>query len=588
MDLFSVITLIAGLVFFLFGMSTMSASLEKMAGGKMESLLKKVTSKPILGLGLGAVITMVIQSSSATTVILVGLVNSGLMQVAQTVPVIFGANIGTTFTAWILSLSGIESSNVLIQMLKPINFSPILALLGTIAIMFSKSDRKRSIGTVAIGFALLMYGMELMSDAVQPLAEMEGFETVVAQLNNPLVGLLVAVAFTAVIQSSSAATGILQAVSLTGVLSIHAAIPMIMGINIGTCVTALIAAIGANVNARRVAGIHFSSKVIGAIVFLPLYCILQGVFQWAFVDAAIDPVGIAIVHSVYNIGLTILLLPFSKLLIKFITFFVRGKKAVEKNKAEVAIPFMLDERLLRSPSIAISECSEQTVRMSTMAHATLYTTFTILYHYDEKIAAQILEQEDWLDKMEDRLGTYLVPIGSQALSSADSRRVASMLHSIGDFERLGDHAVNLLKVSEEMHKKNISFSETARRELNVLMSATTEILNITERAFREKNPALAASVEPLEQVIDNLISRIRANHISRLCSGDCTIELGFVLSDMLNNFERISDHCSNIAVALIELEHNSFDTHRYLNDVKTGNNEDFKRLYTEYDQKYAI
>ena len=588
MDLFSFITLIAGLVFFLFGMSTMSASLEKMAGGKMESLLKKVTSKPILGLGLGTVITMVIQSSSATTVILVGLVNSGLMQVSQTVPVIFGANIGTTITAWLLSLAGIESSNVLVQMLKPINFSPILALLGTIAIMFSKSDRKRSIGTVAIGFSLLMYGMELMSDAVEPLAEMEGFEAIVEQLNNPLIALIVAFAFTAVIQSSSAATGILQAVSMTGVLSIHAAIPMIMGINIGTCVTSLIAAIGANVNARRVAGIHFSAKVIGAIVFLPLYCVLQGIFQWTFVDASINPVGIAIIHSVYNIGLTLLLMPFAKLLVKLATFLVRDKKEKGKGKPEADAPFMLDERLLRSPSIAISECAEQTVRMSTMAHATLYTAFTILYHYDEKIASQILEQEDWLDKMEDKLGTYLVPIGSQALSDADSRRVASMLHNIGDFERLGDHAVNLLKVSQEMYEKKISFSEQARRELDVLMSATTEILNMTERAFREKSPTLAVCVEPLEQVIDNLIARIRANHINRLCAGDCTIELGFVLSDMLNNFERISDHCSNIAVAIIEIEHNSFDTHRYLNDVKTGNNDEFKRLYTEYNQKFAI
>ena len=588
-DQYPILLLIAGLVFFLFGMSTMSSNLEKMAGGRLETTLKKVTAKPILGLILGTTITTVIQSSSATTVILVGLVNSGLMQFAQTLPVIFGANIGTTFTAWILSLSGVESSNVIVQMLKPINFCPILALLGTVALMFSKGDRKRSVGTVAIGFALLMYGMELMSIAVEPLTKLDGFEAVVTRLNNPVVGLLVAMVFTAVIQSSSAATGILQALALTGIIPYSAAIPMVMGINIGTCITSVIAGIGTNVNARRVAGVHITSNVIAACVFLPLYLIFNGIFQWQFVDLPVTPFGIAIIHSVFNIGLTLLLMPFSKLLVKLVTLMIRDKKEAKGGKKkEKDVPFMLDERLLRSPSIAISECAEQTVRMSTMAHATLYTTFTVLYHYDERIAAQILEQEDWLDKMEDRLGTYLVPIGSQSLSAEDSRRVASMLHNIGDFERLGDHAVNLLKVSKEMHDKKIAFSESAKRELTVLMSATTEILNMTEQAFREKNATLAKKVEPLEQVIDHLITHIKSNHIDRLCAGDCTIELGFVLSDLLTNFERISDHCSNIAVSLIELEHNSFDTHKYLNDVKTGNNEEFKRLYSEYHEKFAF
>ena len=590
MDLFSILTLIGGLVFFLFGMQVMSGSLEKMAGGKLESMLKKATARPIPSMLLGTVITMVIQSSSATTVILVGLVNSGLMQFSQTLYVIFGANIGTTFTAWLLSLSGIESSNVFVQMLKPINFSPILALLGIITLMFSKSDRKRSIGTVGIGFALLMYGMDMMSEAVSPLAQMPGFENALQFLSNPLLGLLAALLFTMVIQSSSAATGILQALSLTGAVSYGMAIPMIMGINIGTCITGIIASIGTNVNARRVAGVHMFSNLIATAVFLPVFWILDSLLDFAFVASAITPWGIAIVHSAFNILLTVMLMPVSRLLVKIITFCIRDKEQksdAEPNSAQDHQPFLLDERLLRSPSIAISECSERTLQMSQLAHDTILQVFRILYHYDETIAQQILTQEDRLDQMEDRLGTYLVPIGSQALSGEDSRRVASMLHNIGDFERLGDHAVNLLKVSKEMYDKHITFSDHAKRELEVLMHAASEILNMTERAFREKDATLACRVEPLEQVIDKLIARIKNNHINRLCSGDCTIELGFILSDLLTNFERISDHCSNIAVSLIELEHNSFDTHQYLNSVKYGN-EDFTRLYDEYQKKFAL
>lgn len=590
MDLYSILSLIGGLVFFLFGMHVMSESLEKMAGGRLESMLKKATARPILGMLLGIAITTVIQSSSATTVILVGLVNSGLMQFSQTLSVIFGANIGTTFTAWLLSLSGIESSNVLVQMLKPINFSPILALLGIIALMFSKSERKKTVGTVGVGFALLMYGMDMMSEAVSPLAQMPGFENALQLLSNPLLGLLAAMLFTMIIQSSAASTGILQALSMTGAITYEMAIPMIMGLNIGTCITAIIASIGTNVNARRVAGIHMFTKVIATAVFLPVFLILNGIFDFAFVSSAATPWGIATVHSVFNILLTVMLMPFSRLLVKIITFCIRDKKQdsnAEPDSAQGQQIIVLDERLLRSPSIAISECNGQVIRMSQLAHENILRVLRILYQYDGTVAQQILAQEDTLDQLEDRLGTYLVPIGSQALSGEDSRRVASMLHNIGDFERLGDHAVNLLKVSKEMHDKQITFSAHAKQELEVLTQATTEILSMTECAFRNRDAALACRVEPLEQVIDRLIAQIKSNHINRLCAGDCTIELGFILSDLLTNFERISDHCSNIAVSLIELAHNSFDTHQYLNSVKYGN-EDFTQLYDEYREKFAL
>ncbi len=582
----SVLMLVAGLAFFLYGMHIMSESLEKMAGGKLEALLQKTAANPFLGVFLGAIITIAMQSSSACTVMLVGLVNSGLMGFAQTVYVIYGANIGTTLTAWILSLAGLENSPIL-QILKPANLAAIAALIGILLVMVSKKNTRRTVGVVLLGFALLMYGMSMMSDAVKPLTQLEGFDRALAYMENPIVGLLVAMLFTAVIQSSAGSIGILQALSMSGVvMSYKMVIPMVMGLNIGTCITSMIACIGANTNAKRVAGIHVAANFIGSIVFLPLYLILNATIQFPFSTMQAEPWGIAVVHSVFNILLTLLLLPLTKLLVRLMDLLIRDKKGAE---AVEEPEFKLDENLLRrSPSVAISICSEQTVRMSSLAHDTLFSTFSVLYKYDPDVADHILVQEGKLDKMEDELGTYLVPIGSQALSSADSRLVASMLQNIGDFERLGDHAVNLLKVSQEMHEKKISFSERAKGELQVLMNATTEILNLTEQAFRERNLQLAARVEPLEQVIDNLIARIRSNHINRLCAGDCTIEMGFVLADLLNNFERISDHCSNIAVAIIELTHDSFDTHRYLNDIKTGNNEEFTRIYGEYVAQFAL
>ena len=586
-DFFSVLTLIGGLAFFLYGMNIMSSSLEKMAGGKLEILLKKMTSNPFVSMLLGAAITAVIQSSSATTVMLVGLVNSGILAFSQAIYVCFGSNIGTTITAWVFSLMGIESEGFLVQMLKPINFSPILALIGIFLLMLSKKDGRRSVGTVLVGFAVLMYGMTMMSDAVKPLAEMPEFTAVLGKFTNPFLALIVAMLFTAIIQSSSAATGILQALSLTGGFTFEMVVPMVMGINIGTCVTGVISAIGTNVNAKRVAVSHLLMNVICSLICLPLFLIGNAFFAWDIVNQAVTPMSIAVLHTLFNIALTVLLMPFTKQFVKLVERLVREKKKADKKAAEDDRFCMLDDRLLHSPSVAIAECSNLTVQMSSLAYKTLIDTITAFYEYDPQHAARILEYEDRLDLMEDRLGTYLVKISSQEVSLADSHAVSRMLHSIGDFERLGDHAVNLLKVSEEMHRKGITFSDEAMKELEVLKNATLEILTLTTNAFRENNLPLATQVEPLEQVIDGLIAKIKDNHIKRLQSGNCTIELGFVLSDLLNNYERISDHCSNVAVTLIEVVRNSFGTHGYLNAVKSGDPA-FTKSFGEFEKKYAL
>lgn len=583
MDIFSLIRLICGLTFFLFGMKVMSANLEKMAGGKLEQMLRKVTASPVASLLLGAVITIAVQSSSATTVMLVGLVNSGIMQFSQTLYVIFGANIGTTLTSWILSLSSIESESILVQMLKPKNFSPILAFIGILMVMFSKKDKKQSIGTIFVGFAVLMYGMEFMTEAVSPLADIPEFSDLLIKFNNPILGVLVGTLFTALIQSSAASIGILQALSLTGEITFGMAAPIIMGQNIGTCATSLISCIGTSARAKRVAVVHVSIKIIGTIFCLSLFELLNAIFRFQFADMLVSPLSIALIHTVFNILITIVLMPFTKLLVRMTEWLVRD---TQKGTSHPAV-FTLDERLLLSPSVAIQECNNYTVKMSEIAKETLLTVMTILFEYDAKTAEWILEQEEKLDSLEDSLSTYLVKLSAQALSKNDSQQISKMLHVIGNFERLGDHAVNLLKVARELYEKQISFTDEALREIQRLKDAEFEILTITARAYKENDLDLAGRVEPLEQVIDQLIATIRNNHINRLQQGTCTIEMGFILSDLLTNYERISDHCSNIAVALIEVEHNSFETHKYLNGVKYGNS-DFNSIYNDYSVKYTI
>ncbi len=582
MDIFSILSLVGGLAFFLFGMHAMSSSLEKLAGGRLEQSLKKVTSKPLLSLLLGMILTIAMQSSSATTVMLVGLVGSGIMMFEQTIYVILGANIGTTLTAWILSLSGLDSSSVWIQMLKPVNFSPIAAIIGIILLMVTKSSKKRIIGTALVGFALLMYGMTMMSDAVSPLAESSSFSSVMESLSNPILGLLLALVFTAVVQSSAASIGVLQALSLTGSISIGTMIPMIMGLNIGTCATSLISCIGTNTNAKRVAVTHLSIKVFGTVLCLPVYLILNSMGLLSFTDNVASTWGIALIHTVYNLILTVIFLPLGKLLVSLIAKLLKDKT---KEKELFILP---DERLLQVSSVAIVECRIKTADMCSIAGKNLKDSFRILFDYDPKTAGSILKNEDLLDLMEDKLGNYLVPVAAKSIAEEDSKKIAVMLRSIGDFERLGDHAANLLKTAREIHEKKIVFSDQAKAELKTIFSAMTEILEITESAYREEDLRLASRVEPLEQVIDGLTATVKKNHIDRLVTGTCTIEHGFVLSDILGNLERVSDHCSNIAIALIEQNQPRLESHSYLNALKYGEDEFFRREYSDFSAKYKI
>lgn len=584
MDIFSVITLMGGLTFFLFGMNVMSGSLEKMAGGRLEEMLRKMTASPWISMVLGAVITIAVQSSSATTVMLVGLVNSGIMQFSQTINIIFGANIGTTLTAWITSLSGIQSDVFWIQMLKPKNFSPLLAFAGILMIMLSRKETRKSIGTVFVGFAVLMYGMEMMAGAVSPLADMPEFEMLLVKFQNPIVGVLVGTLFTGVIQSSAASIGILQALSLTGGITYGMAIPIVMGQNIGTCATSLISCIGTNVKAKRVAILHVSIKIIGTILCLSGFELLYAIFRWEFVSQSIAPWQIALVHTIFNLATTALLMPVSQKLVKLTERLVRDK---QRAPAEPEDAMLLDDRLLRSPSVAVAESFNVSTHMALQAQDILMLAMHLVESYDPEGAQRVMDMEDQLDNYEDKLGTYLVKLSAQALSSQDSQIGSKILHAIGDFERLGDHAINIIKVAREIHEKKIVFSPAAQQELTTIVEALDEILDITVRAYLNSDVELAGRVEPLEQVIDRLTAVCKDNHIRRLQKGACTIEGGFVLSDLLNNYERISDHCSNVAVAIIEVEHNSFDTHKYLNGVKYGNST-FNEIYDAYSEKYVL
>ena len=586
MNIFSVLTLIGGLAFFLYGMNVMSGSLEKMAGGKLELLLKKMTANPFVSLALGTIITMAIQSSSATTVMIVGLVNSGIMDFSQTLHVIFGANIGTTITAWILSLAGIESDAVWMQMLKPKNFSLIFAMVGVIMTMACKNDRKRSVGAVLVGFAVLIFGMDLMSDAMSPLADSPAFAQLMTKFNQPLVGLAVGTVVTAIIQSSSASVGMLQALSLTGGISCAMAIPIIMGQNIGTCVTALISSIGANTQAKRVAVIHVSINVLGTLIWLPLLTLTNAIFHFAFMNQTVTPFTIAIFHSIFNILTTAILMPFSKYILKLAVWVVKDKHTAEQSGELANVPF-LDERLLSTPSVAIQECNNATNKMLELARENIRLAVQQFSHYSDSDQLLVLQTEEEIDTFEDRLSTYLVKLSTQALSQGDSHVISKMLHAVGDFERLGDHAVNLVGVAKEIHDKGLSFTKEAQDELDNLIKAIDEILDMTVKAYETGDVDLAARVEPLEEVIDQLTAKMKDRHIKRLQQGVCTIEKGFIFSDLLNNYERISDHCSNIAVAVIEVEHDTFDAHRYLQGVKYGNHE-FNMIFKEYAAKYPV
>ena len=584
MTFFDVLSLLAGLVFFLFGMNTMSDALEKAAGSKLEIILKKMTSNVFISIIMGALITAVIQSSSATTVMLVGLVNSGLMAFENSIGVIFGANIGTTITAWFLSLVGVQSDSFIMQMVKPQNFSPILAIIGIAFIMMAKSDKKKNLGTIFVGFTLLIFGMDIMSDSVSGLAEMPEFKDVLLKFNNPILGIVVGAVFTAIIQSSSASVGILQALSLTGSITYTMAVPIILGQNIGTCATGLISCISAGANAKRVSFTHTIVNIIGSLIFMPVFLIVNSAIDKYFDVNFVNPASIAIIHTIFNVTTVVLLAPFTKLLGKLAHKIIKDKKTDEEQAKAVVY---LDERLFRSPTVAIMECDNYTSQMAIISKVTILKALNLVFAYDKEDAELIKENEGILDSFEDELGTYLVKLSAESLSANDARTVSRMLHTIGDFERLGDHALNLKKVAQEIHEKKIQFSQSAQKEITILIEAITEIVVMTTKVYEKNDLALASRVEPLEQVIDRLASEIKSHHINRLQSGDCTIEMGFVLSDLLTNCERISDHCSNIAVAVIEAQNDSFDAHNYLNKIKY-NNEEFKEIFEEYNGKYDL
>ncbi|MCI2147426.1 MAG: Na/Pi cotransporter family protein [Clostridiales bacterium] len=580
MSIFSFITLFGGLALFLFGMNQMSASLEKLAGGKMEAILNKMTSNRFAGLALGAAITIAIQSSSAVTVMLVGLVNSGIMDIGNTVGVIMGSNIGTTVTAWIMSLIGVSSSNVFVRMLKPESFSPIMALIGVIMMMTCKSSKKKDIGNILVGFAVLMYGMTFMSSSVAPLAHSPKFETLLTAFRNPFLGILVGLTVTAVIQSSAASVGMLQALALTGSITWDMAIPIIMGQNIGTCATALISSIGVNRNAKRVAAIHISFNIIGTIIFMVIYFIVNATIDLPFLSRAIAPVGVAMFHSVFNICTTAMLLPFTKQLVKL-------AKRIVKTEPEKQVAF-LDERLLKTPSVAIAECSKQENEMALLSKDSLVKAMNLLLQFDEKEAEGVRDLEAEVDVFEDHIGSYLVKVSGNELSDHDGKEVSLMLHTISNFERISDHALNVMQTAQELHDKRLKFSDMAYEELDILVSAMTEILDITYTAFTESDYTLAQKIEPLEEVIDGMTERIKSNHTERLKNGTCTIQNGFILNDLLNDLERASDHCSNIGVAMIELRQYSFDTHEYLEEAKDMSNPVFRGFYEMFKDKYYI
>jgi len=579
MDIFNLFTLLGGLAFFLYGMNVMSSGLEKMVGGKLERVLKSMTSSKFKSLALGAVITIAIQSSSAMTVMLVGLVNSGIMQLSQTVGVIMGSSVGTTLTAWILSAAGIQSDNFLLRMLKPESFSPLVALVGVLLTTIHKDGKKRDVGTILLGFSVLMTGMSFMSNSVSGLADMPFFQDALVMFNNPVAGVLVGTVFTGIIQSSAASVGILQSLSMTGSITFGMAFPIITGASIGTCATALLSCIGANKNAKRVAMVNLYFKVIGTLICVPAFYALHAVFHFDFVDQPISALGIAVVHTLFNIINTLIFLPFTNQLEKLAKITIRDTNTKEE---------LLDERLLLSPSFAIAECRNLTVQMAKSARDSMLTAIEIIREYDSKKAEYITETENQIDLYEDKLGTYLVKLSSKNLSHADSNEAAELLHAIGDFERIGDHAVNILRVAEEIHDKELRFSDTAQQELEVLTRAIIDILNLTVNAFEKNDSTLAGKVEPLEQVIDGLKKEVKNRHVKRLQEGRCTIELGFVLSDLLTNYERVSDHCSNIAVAVIQIKDSVMDTHGYLNEIKTGGGEEFTHAFNSYMETYRL
>ena len=581
MTVFDVLTMIGGLAMFLFGMHTMSAALEKRAGGRLKSILASMTSSTVKGVLLGTAVTIVVQSSSATTVMLVGLVNSGIISLTQSVGVIMGANLGAAGMTWLLSLTGIQGDALWIQLLKPSTFTPVLAGIGAFFYLFQKNTKRKDTGLILLGFSFLMFGMETMSGAVSGLRDNEGFTQMLTLFSQPLLGLLVGIVFTAIIQSSGASIGILQALSLTGSVTYATAIPIIMGQNIGTCISALLACVGTSRDARRTAIIHLSFNVLAAAVLLPLYCLAKAIFPIPLLADAANPLGIAIVTMAFKLLALALLMPCSNLLVRL------AKLAVPDGKSDSAVE-LLDERLLATPSVAVTRSREVTERMAGDAAEAIRLSFDQLTAFDEATAERIRALEDLGDEYEDHLGTYLVRLSGRDMSESDSLEVNLLLHMIGDFERISDHAVNLLESAEEIRDKKIVFSEDAQAELDTMIQAVAECLQLAVDAFQQNDLHKAVMVDPLEQVVDDLCDALKSRHIERLQRGECTIELGFVLSDLLTNLERISDHCSNIAECLLEISRHDLDLHAYLRQLRGSSGEEYTSFYDYYRTKFAL
>ena len=579
MDIFDALEMIGGLCLFLFGMNIMGQALERRAGSRLRTTLGKMTGKTMTGFLTGLVVTAVIQSSSATTVMVVGFVNSGLMTLKQAIGVIMGANIGTTVTAWLLSLGGISGDAVWVQLLKPTSFTPVLALIGIIMYMFSKDSRKNDTGMIMLGFATLMFGMDTMSGAVSGLREVPAFRQLFVAFTNPLLGVLAGAALTAIIQSSSASVGILQALALSGQVSYAAAIPIIMGQNIGTCVTALISSVGTSRNAKRAAIVHLSFNVIGTVVWLTVFCIIRAVAAPAILGESATMYGIAIAHTAFNVACTALLLPASGLLEKLAIRLVPDGK---KKDAEVT----LDERLLATPPLALEQCSVVAEDMAYYASGALKKAIDCVMEFDPKAAQEVRESEYKTDKYEDMLGTYLLKLGAEPLSDTASEEVTELLKLIGDFERIGDHAVNIIESAEEMHDKQLEFSRSAKYELSVMSTAVGEVMDLAVKAFAENDAQAASCVEPLEQVVDDLKDELRTRHILRMKKGECSIEAGFVWSDLLTNLERASDHCSNVALCVLDLKKHTLSAHETQHERKDV--PEFAEHYRRYSEKYAL
>ncbi len=587
MDFFDLLTMIGGLALFLYGMHAMGEGLSKLSGGRLESILEKLTSNRLIAVLLGAGVTAIIQSSSATTVMVVGFVNSGIMKLQQAVGIIMGANIGTTMTSWLLSLVEVEGSSFIMQMLKPMSFSPILAIIGVIMIMSAKENTKKSdIGTILIGFAVLMFGMDTMSGAVSGLKDVPEFTSILTAFENPILGMLAGAVLTAVIQSSSASVGILQALCATGAVSFGAAIPIIMGQNIGTCITAIMSAIGASKNAKRASMVHLYFNLIGTIVFMSVFYLINSFVNFDFLEGAASATGIAIVHSVFNIACAICWFPFANVLVKLATLTIPDKESDKKEeKNEFAL---LDERFLEQPAFAVEMCRKVAINMAEVTKESIYLALDSIGNYSEENDRRVREMEDEVDRYEDALGSYLVKLNNRDITAADSRSISVILHCINDLERISDHSVNIMESAKEMHDKKLSFSQNAMAEFEVFSTAVRDIMEKTVSAYITNDTETAIMVEPLEQVIDGLNAELKQRHIKRLRKGKCTIELGWVLQDLLTNIERVSDHCSNIAICMIEVKDNEFEAHGYLEHLKEDDVKWFANAVSALTTKYRL